>query len=156
MIAYMTTPEAAVLVVGHDISGQATEERLASIWPTHDWLPACRTLLLVRCLRMAIASRAGTDRGFAYLVGVAIYQAHGETGCQIAGAADKRDVSRERNTGKARCIIYNHLSFNSGGADWDKWEAAMFEARCAMANSCCTTKPHRRCQYAPGSWALRH
>ena len=66
MIAYNDEEDVAVLVVGHDISGQqATEERLRHM-ATHDELTGLpnRSLLSDR-LRMAIAQSRRTDRGFA-------------------------------------------------------------------------------------------
>ncbi|RQO34673.1 histidine kinase [Herminiimonas sp. KBW02] len=215
MIAYDDDTEAAVLVVGHDISGQqATEERLRHM-ATHDELTGLpnRSLLSDR-LRMAIAQSRRTDRGFAVValdldgfkkvndalghpvgdallrvaaarlretlrdvdtlarvggdefvavlhgavdeveihnvarrmiaaiqlpfeidgnalyvstsIGVAIYPAHGETDVKLLAHADSA-MYRAKETGKARCIIYNHLSFNQVEHDVTM-EAAMFEA----------------------------
>ncbi|WP_083664471.1 putative bifunctional diguanylate cyclase/phosphodiesterase [Herminiimonas arsenitoxidans] len=59
-------------------------------------------------------------------IGVAIYPAHGETEVKLLAHADTA-MYRAKETGKARCIIYNHLNFNQVEHDVTM-EAAMFEA----------------------------
>lgn len=59
-------------------------------------------------------------------IGVAIYPIHGESEVKLLAHADTA-MYRAKETGKARCIIYNEVSFNQIEHDVSM-EAAMFEA----------------------------
>ncbi|CAL63194.2 Conserved hypothetical protein; putative PAS, GGDEF and EAL domains [Herminiimonas arsenicoxydans] len=59
-------------------------------------------------------------------IGVAIYPIHGDSEVKLLAHADAA-MYRAKETGKARCIIYNELAFNRIEHDVSM-EAAMFEA----------------------------
>lgn len=59
-------------------------------------------------------------------IGVAIYPIHGDSEVKLLAHADTA-MYRAKETGKARCIIYNELAFNRIEHDVSM-EAAMFEA----------------------------
>lgn len=59
-------------------------------------------------------------------IGVAIYPIHGDSEVKLLAHADTA-MYRAKETGKARCIIYNEVSFNQIEHDVSM-EAAMFEA----------------------------
>eukprot|EP01034_Spumella_vulgaris_P039443 gene39443-48741_t len=149
-------PGAGILVVGRDLTIQhSTEERLRHM-ATHDALTELpNRLLLSDRIRMTIAQARRSGQGFSvatiklvtgrllatlqapfeidthtiYLgasVGVSVYPQHAEDEVRLVALADAA-MSRAKETGKARCVVYSPR--HGGPPEHDiSLEAAMFQA----------------------------